>query len=157
MKSPGFCAILLPKPPPTSGAMTRSLSSGTPVTSDMMKRTMCGFCVVFQIVSSPVAGTYCATAPRVSIAVGIRRCWMMRSLTTTSADANAASTSPPATVQWKATLFGTSACSCGAPALVALLGIDDARQRLVVDVDQIERILSLLADSATTTATASPT
>ena len=55
------------------------LSSGTPVTSDMMKRTMCGFCVVFQSVSSPVAGTNCATAPRVSIAVGISRCWMIRS------------------------------------------------------------------------------
>src|SRR5438045_2628339 len=43
MKSPWICGILLPKPPPTSGAMTRSLSSGMPQTSDMMKRTMCRF------------------------------------------------------------------------------------------------------------------
>ena len=56
---------------------------------------MCGFCVVFQSVSSPVAGTYCASAARGSIAVGISRCWMIRSLTTTSAFLNAASTSPP--------------------------------------------------------------
>ena len=57
MKSPGYCGILLPKPPPTSGAMTRSLSSGTPVTTEQRKRTMCGFCVVFQSVSSPVRRT----------------------------------------------------------------------------------------------------
>ena len=99
MKSPWICGILLPKPPPTSGATTRSRSSGTPVTSDMMKRTMCGFWVVFHSVSSPVAGVNCATAPRVSIAVGISRCWMMRSRTTTSADWNAASTSPPSSAQ----------------------------------------------------------
>ena len=37
------------------GRDTRSLSSGTPVTTDVAKRRMCGFCVVFQIVSSPVA------------------------------------------------------------------------------------------------------
>ena len=56
---------------------------------------MCGFCVVFQSVSSPDAWLYCASAARVSIALGISRCWTMRSLTTTSASANAASTSPP--------------------------------------------------------------
>ena len=38
-------------------------------------------------------------AARLSIAVGIRRCWMMRSRSTTGAELNAASTSPPATVQ----------------------------------------------------------
>jgi len=65
---------------------------------------MCGFCVVFQSVSSPVAGMYCASAARVSIAVGISRCWMIRSLTTTSAFLKAASTSPPLTVQWNAWL-----------------------------------------------------
>jgi hypothetical protein len=47
-KSPGIAGILLPKPPPTSGAMTRSLSSGIPATSDERNRTMWGFCVVFQ-------------------------------------------------------------------------------------------------------------
>ena len=29
-----------------------------------MKRTMCGFCVVFQSVSSPVAAVHCASADR---------------------------------------------------------------------------------------------
>ena len=144
MKSPWICAILLPNPPPTSGAITRRRSSGTPVTSDMMKRTMCGFCVVFHSVSSPVAGANCATAPRVSIAVGISRCWMMRSRTTTSADSKAASMSPPATVQWNAMLPGRSACSCGAPGRGGFLRIDDRRQRLVLDVDQLERVVRLI-------------
>ena len=63
---------------------------------------MCGFCVVFHSVSSPVAELHFASAARVSIACGISRCWTIRSLTTTSAFANAASTSPPATVQWNA-------------------------------------------------------
>ena len=34
-----------PKPPPTSGATTRNLSSGTPVTRPSTKRAMCGICV----------------------------------------------------------------------------------------------------------------
>ena len=144
MKSPWICEILLPNPPPTSGAITRSRSSGTPVTSDMMKRTMCGFCVVFHSVSSPVAGENCATAPRGSIAVGISRCWMIRSRTTTSALLNAASMSPPATVQWNAWLPGASGCSCGAPGSVAALRIHDRRQRLVVDVDQVDRVVGLV-------------
>ena len=86
---------------------------------------MCGFCVVFQSVSSPVAWLYCATAPRVSIAFGISRCWRMRSLMTTpsaSAAVNAASTSPPATVQWNAWFPSMSACSRGAPAAAAASG-----------------------------------
>ncbi len=44
---------------------------------------------------------------------------MIRSLTTTSADLKAASTSPPETFQWKHTLLGTSAWSCGSPFFVA--------------------------------------
>ena len=63
---------------------------------------MCGFCVVFQSVSSPVAWLYCASALRVSMAFGMRRCCRIRSFSTTpfaSASANAASTSPPATTQ----------------------------------------------------------
>ena len=93
---------------------------------------MCGFWVVFQSVSSPVAVVYCATAPRGSIALGISRCWRIRSLMTTpsaSASANAASTSPPpATVQWNAWFPGMSsplaslACNCGASAAAAFSG-----------------------------------
>ena len=117
---------------------------GHPVTSDMMNRTMCGFCVVFQSVSSPVAGTYCASAPRVSIAVGINRCCTMRSRTTTSAFLNAASTSPPATVQWNAMLFGRLGVQLRSAGLDRLLRIDCRRQRIVVDLDQVSGIGGLL-------------
>ena len=44
----------------------------------------------------------------------------------------------------KRALFGTSSCSCGAPGLHGFLGIDDGRQRLVVDVDELERIVRLM-------------
>ena len=145
MNSPGYCGILLPNPPPTSGAMTRSLSSGTPMTIEPMKRTMCGFCVVFHSVSSPEAAIHCATAERGSIAVGMRRCCTMRSFTTTTPGAeNAAATSPPATVQWKAWFPGALACSSGAPAASALLGVDHRRQRLVVDVDEVQGVVGLV-------------
>src|SRR2546425_5912942 len=84
MKSAGYAGILLPNPPPTSVAITRSLSSGTPVTTEQRKRAMCGFWVVFQSVSSPDAPDQWANAERGSIAYGIRRCWTIRSLMTTS-------------------------------------------------------------------------
>ena len=66
----------------------------------MMKRTMCGFCVVFQSVSSPVAGR--------ELRHGAARLHRRRNQPLLDdpiahddfgADANAASTSPPATVQ----------------------------------------------------------
>ena len=67
----------------------------------------------------------------------------MRSRTTTSAFLNAASTSPPATVQWNATLFGMLGVQLRRAGFVAAFRIDDGRQRLVVDVDQVERVVRL--------------
>ena len=83
---------------------------------------MWGFWVVFHTVSSPVAPTKLARAARGSIALGMSRCWTMRSFTTTSAPANAASTSPPATFQWNAWLPSISSCSFGAPSAAAASG-----------------------------------
>ena len=67
---------LEPKPPPTSGAMTRILCSGMPVTSEMKMRTKCGTWVADQIVyeSTPAVGS--TTTERGSIALGISR-WLM--------------------------------------------------------------------------------
>ena len=144
MKSAGYVAILLPNPPPTSGAITRSLSSGTPVTTEHRKRRMCGFCVVFHSVSSPDAPLHCASAARGSIAFGMSRCWTMRSLTTTSAFANAASMSPPATVQWKASLFGDAGMQLRRPGFGCRLGVGHRRKRLVVDLDELERVGGLV-------------
>src|SRR3989442_389110 len=86
------------------------------------KRAMCGFWVVFQSVSSPDAPDQWANAERGSIAFGIRRCWTIRSLITTSAFWKVPSTSPPVTVQWNATLFSTFEWTCGAPDCLAFSG-----------------------------------
>ncbi len=89
---------MLPNPPPTSGAMMRIFCSGIPVTTDMRNRAMCGFCVVYQTVSSPEPLLYRASTLRVSIAFGISRWLTNRCETTTPsrcASANAAPASPP--------------------------------------------------------------
>ncbi len=94
--SSGVVWSLPPKPPPTSGAITRSLDSGMPVVAASAKRRMCGIWVADQTVScSPVGST---TVERGSMKAGIRRCWRYsRSITIPSvrASAIAASTSPP--------------------------------------------------------------
>jgi hypothetical protein len=63
-----------PKPPPTSGVITRIFASGIPSTIWSANRRMCGICVADHSVSSPVGPT-CASAPRGSIALGISRGW----------------------------------------------------------------------------------
>ncbi len=50
MISSGLTWILPPNPPPTSGAMTRSLCSGMPVTIAAITRRMCGIWVADHIV-----------------------------------------------------------------------------------------------------------
>ena len=147
MNSPGYCGILLPNPPPTSGAITRSLSSGTPVTIDPMNRTMCGFCVVFQSVSSPVAanvlrdrgarlhgGRNQALLDDVVLDDDLRR-------RERRVDVAAAHDPVERLVARHARVHLRRAGGHG------LLGIDDRRQRLVVDVDQLERILRLVVAS----------
>ena len=62
-----------PKPPPTSGAMTRRFCSGMPVTRASMTRSTCGIWVADQSVNSPP--TQEQTTARGSIALGISRCW----------------------------------------------------------------------------------
>ena len=64
---------LEPKPPPTSGAMTRMFCSGMPVTRASMTRSTCGIWVADQSVNSPP--THEQTTARGSIALGISRCW----------------------------------------------------------------------------------
>ena len=64
-----------PKPPPTSGAITRSFASGIPVASVRVVRRMCGICVADHIVYSPWVGTGCTITPLGSIAFGISRFW----------------------------------------------------------------------------------
>ena len=63
---------LEPKPPPTSGAITRMFCSPMPVTRASMTRSTCGIWVADQSVNSPP--THVATTARGSIAHGISRC-----------------------------------------------------------------------------------
>ena len=94
--SSGVTASLPPKPPPTSGAITRIFDSGTPVVAASANRRMCGICVEDHIVScSPVGST---TTERGSMNAGISRCWRYsRSITMPSprAFSMASSTLPP--------------------------------------------------------------
>ena len=94
--SSGVTWSLPPKPPPTSGAMTRIFDSGTPVVAASANRTMCGIWVADHIVyCSPVGST---TTVRGSMNAGISRCWRYsRSITMPSvrAFAIASSTLPP--------------------------------------------------------------
>ena len=73
--SSAYTSTLAPKPPPTSGAMTRIFASGMPMTSAYAVRMMCGAWVEETTVTSPVSGEISQTTPRGSIAVGISRCW----------------------------------------------------------------------------------
>ena len=94
--SSGVAWSLPPKPPPTSGAMTRILLSGTPVVAARANRRMCGIWVADHMVScSPVGST---TTLRGSMKAGISRCWRYsRSMTMplVRASSMAASTSLP--------------------------------------------------------------
>ena len=73
MNSSGVVCSLPPKPPPTSGAMTRIFDSETPVTAASRKRRMCGICVAdHMVICSPVGST---TVERGSMNAGINRCW----------------------------------------------------------------------------------
>ena len=108
-------------------------------------RWMCGVWLDIQTVYSSVPGLYQPMSPRVSIGFGISRWLTIRCLTTTSAPSIAASVpalSP--TDHSKTTLFGAFSWSCGAPGCDRLLGVDDRRQRLPVDVDRLERVERLL-------------
>ena len=56
--SSGVVCSLPPKPPPTSGAMTRILDSGMPVVAASAKRRMCGIWVAdHMVICSPVGST----------------------------------------------------------------------------------------------------
>src|SRR3989442_1123531 len=65
--SSGYTMSLEPKPPPTSGAITRTRWGGRSSSSQMNWRTWCGACVEAHTVSSPAIALYSATSPRVSM------------------------------------------------------------------------------------------
>ena len=113
---------------------------------------------VTQSVTSLVAELYWASAARGSIALGMSRWLTMRSLTTTSAALNAASTSPPLDLPVEADVVRDVGVELRRALLRRLLGVDDGRQRLVVHLDRVGRVArDGSGPSATTIATALPT
>src|SRR5207244_7396776 len=96
--------------------MTRTFVSGRPMAPDTNSRMKCGFWVAIQIVSWSSKRSYSAVTPRGSIGVGARRCWRMRSLTTTSAWSKAAFTeSSGENVVSQARLSTSVVCTRGLP------------------------------------------
>ena len=94
--SSGVNCSLPPKPPPTSGAITRIFDSGTPVTTARKNRTKCGTWVEDHTVICSAVGS--TTVERGSMNAGTSRCWRnVRSITMppSRAVAIAASTSSP--------------------------------------------------------------
>src|SRR5260370_886257 len=82
--------IFEPKPPPTSGAMTRNLCSGAmPTKAAMTRRATCGVCVAFHKVRWPLGASYSASAARGSMAVGTSRVLVRSSFVTCLAFLNA--------------------------------------------------------------------
>ena len=94
--SSGLVCSLPPKPPPTSGAITRSFDSGMPIVAASANRRMCGIWVAdHMVICSPVGST---TTERGSMNAGISRCWRYsRSITMPPSRALliASSTLPP--------------------------------------------------------------
>src|ERR671917_1137566 len=109
-----------PKPPPTSGATTRILSSVSPSWIERMTRAMWGICVALHIVS--LLWRHSATAPRGSIAAPAVRWLTIRFSTTTSASRNAPSTSPPGSDHSKHLFVPYSSWMTGDPGSSAASG-----------------------------------
>ena len=74
-----------PKPPPTSGAITRMRSSGMPRQIATCCFAPCGVCVELQSVSFCGPSSQCATTARPSIESGATRWFTRRSDTVPSA------------------------------------------------------------------------
>ena len=147
--SSGVVCSLPPKPPPTSGAMTRILDSGTPVVAASANRRMCGIWVADHIViCSPVGST---TTERGSMKAGISRCWRnSRSMTMPSLRASemAASTSPPVPASAgvedpERRLVGAEVGVREHLVLRGLLEVERGGQLLVVDVDELGGVAGL--------------
>ena len=108
--SSGQTSIFRPKPPPTSGVMTRtSRSPGSSIARNVLTR--CGTCVDVQTVTRPLSASGATTMPRHSIGIATRRGISYEASTIASAFSNASATLPsPASVRMT-TFVPMSGCS----------------------------------------------
>ena len=146
---------LAPKPPPTSGATTRILSSGISRMPASRKRAMCGICV--DEYSATLSPRVSPTQPRGSIGAPEMRWLGTRCLTTTSASASAAAKSPPATAQWWVALVPNSSHTSGEPSSSAFSGSTTAGSGSRSAITRSAASMAWPLLSASTTAIASPT
>ena len=132
---------LVPKPPPTAGATTRSLCAGRSSISQSVRWSQCGTWVEAQTVSPPPRTAGSARIPRGSIGIPAYRGTRMRARTRSGASARARSGSPIRT--WKATptLSPHSSWRIGGARRHGGLHVGNRRKRLVVHVDELERVL----------------
>ena len=153
------CKIFEPKPPPTSGEITWNLCSGRPRrTRPMIRRWTCGFWGQ-PAASARRSRARSGEAERGSMATGMSRWFTSRCLTRSPR-----SRTPP---RWRPRRRSASesrrcrtpsSCTIGAPCASGLLGVRDRGKRLVVHDREVGGVLRAAdAESATITATASPT
>jgi hypothetical protein len=109
--SSGYTISLLPNPPPTSGATTRTRWGGNSSNSAKTRRTSCGTCDETHTRRSPVACTYSATMPRGSIGIPPPRVIRKRSDRTRADSRSARSTSPLARVTRPTRLSSSPSCT----------------------------------------------
>ena len=147
--SSGVNWSLPPKPPPTSGAITRTLLSGMPSTSEVKIRTKCGTWVDDQIVSCSGVGS--TAIARGSMKAGMSRCWRISfsiTMPPSRAAAIAASTSPPVPDSAES-YFQTAETFVPRSgwAITSSVGrgpqVEHRRQFLVVHVDQVGGVVRL--------------
>ena len=147
--SSGVVWSLPPKPPPTSGAMTRIFDSGTPVVAARANRRMCGIWVAdHMVICSPVGST---TTLRGSMNAGISRCWRYsRSIRMPSVRAVpiASSTSPPVPASCgvedpQRGLVGAEVGVGEDRVLGGLLEVEHGGQLVVLDVDELGGVARL--------------
>ncbi|PYM32325.1 MAG: hypothetical protein DME15_14425 [Candidatus Rokuibacteriota bacterium] len=116
--SSGYTMSLAPKPPPTSGAITRTRWGSRPSSSQTNWRTWCGTWEDAHTVSSPAIELYSATRPRVSIGWPPARPMVNVTLARRGAAFSAAVTSPRESVTRPARLSGMSSCTRAEPGAV---------------------------------------
>src|SRR6266540_2199879 len=159
ISSSGVTWSLPPNPPPTSGAITRILCSGTPVTSASISRRMCGIWVADHIVHSPAPGS--TTMLRGSMNEGIRRCWTYRRWMVTSASAALTELPVPISAESRtqvyALLVPLSECTSEAPSASASSMSRTTGNGSYSTSTPSSASTALARSRATTTATASPT
>ena len=114
----------MPKPPPTSGVMTRNLSAASWNTCALIASlTSQPPCVLVDSVQRPAAASYSASATRASIEATTTRLLTMRTFVTRSACANSASVLARSPISQSNAWFpGTSGQTSGAPGCNAASG-----------------------------------